>query len=231
MTAEPPLSSDAVELYDDAELAWRRRGPTPRAVRAFGVRDASLRRLAGGAGYNWTDGRLVLKPVGYVPEHDWICEVYAGWTSTEVRVPEPVEPDGDSAAGWSVDGWGAHVFLAGRDLDLDRELPLVKEASDAFHACVAELPRPDFLDTRNDPWAFGDRLAWESAEPPTDPETLQLIDRLLPALCPVTTPDQAIHGDILPNVLAGDGWGPASSTGRCTSGPPPWPPRSRRPTR
>lgn len=208
MSPGPLHSSDHIELYDDAELAWRRRGPTPRAIRAFGVREAELRRLPGGAGYNWTDGRLVLKPVGYVPEHDWVCEVFAGWASPAVRVPEPVAPDGDAVggrAGWSVEGWGAHVFLPGRDLDLARELPLVREAGEAFHAAVAALPRPAFLDTRNDPWAFGDRLAWESADPPRDPETLEVIDRLLPRLRPVTAPSQPIHGDLLPNVLAADG--------------------------
>jgi uncharacterized protein (TIGR02569 family) len=208
MSSVPSHPTDAIELYDDAELAWRRRGPTPRAVAAFGVREATLRRLPGGAGYNWTDGRLVLKPVGYAPEHDWVCRVYAGWESTAVRVPEPVAPDGDPAAGWSVEGWGAHVFLPGRDLDLAHELPVVRAASEAFHACVADVPRPDFLDTRNDPWAFGDRLAWESVAPPPDPGTLEVIERLLPRLRPVTAPAQPIHGDILPNVLAGDGLPP-----------------------
>lgn len=47
-----------IRLLEDADWEWRRRGPTHRALRAFGVRDDALRRLPGGAGHTWTDGRL-----------------------------------------------------------------------------------------------------------------------------------------------------------------------------
>jgi hypothetical protein len=178
-------------------------------VRLFGVREDELRRLPGGAGHAWTDGRLVLKPVGCASEHAWVCEVYAAWTSQDVRVPEPVVPRGEDAVGWSADGWGAHVFLPGRDVDLDRELARVMEASDAFHRCVQHLPRPALMDVRDDPWAYGDRLAWESAEPEGDAETLHVIEQLRARLAPVASPAQVIHGDILPNVLLADGHAPA----------------------
>ncbi len=205
----PPSGAGGVRLLEDPDWEWRRRGPARQAVRAFGVREDALRRLPGGAGHAWTDGRLVLKPVGCVPEHAWVCEVYAAWVSQDVRVPEPVAPRGAGATGWSADGWGAHVFVPGRDVDLELELALVKEASDAFHQSVAGLPRPAFLDRRDDPWAFGDRLAWEGAEPEGDDETLELIEQLRAGLAPVTSPDQVIHGDILPNVLVADGLPPA----------------------
>lgn len=157
----------------------------------------------------WTDGRLVLKPVGCAPEHSWVCEVYAAWDNDDVRVPEPVRPRGVEAAGWSADGWGAHVFVAGRDTELPKELARVKEASDAFHRCVQDLPPPDFVATRDDPWAFGDRVAWEAAEPAGDAEHLAVIERLRAHLAPVAAPSQVIHGDILPNVLVADGLPPA----------------------
>ena len=206
-TATSP--SATVHLLDDSDWEWRRRGPTPRAVRAFDVREHLLRRLPGGAGHAWTDGRLVLKPVGCVPEHDWVCDVYAAWDSEDVRVPEPVAAKGVDGGFWSAEGWGAHVFLPGRDVDLARELELVKEASDAFHHSVRDLPRPAFMDVRDDPWAFGDRLAWEAAEPEGDDQTLDVIRRLTAHLAPVTTRGQVIHGDILPNVLVADGLPPA----------------------
>lgn len=104
---------------------------------------------------------------------------------------------------------GAHVFVPGRDVDLGRELARVKEASDAFHHSVKGLPRPAFMDIRDDPWAFGDRLAWEAAEPEGDAETLDVIEQLRAKLAPVTSPGQVIHGDILPNVLVADGLPPA----------------------
>jgi hypothetical protein len=106
-------------------------------------------------------------------------------------------------------GWGAHVFVPGRDVDLPGEVSSVRAASDAFHSRLAQLPRPDFMDARDDPWAFGDRLAWEAAEPVGDDETLAVIERLRSHLAPVSSPDQVIHGDILPNVLLADGLPPA----------------------
>ena len=60
-------SAGKVRLLNDADWEWRQRGPTSRAVRAFGVREHTLRRLPGGAGHAWTDGCLVLKPVGLRP--------------------------------------------------------------------------------------------------------------------------------------------------------------------
>ncbi len=79
------------------------------------MRVDDLRRLPGGAGYNWTDGRVVLKPVGNVPEHNWVCQVFAGWDAPDVRVPEPVAPTGQDGADWSVDA--ATLELVHRLLD------------------------------------------------------------------------------------------------------------------
>ena len=205
MDATPPT---AFRLLTEPDWEWRNSGPTAGALRAFGARANRLCRLPGGAGHAWTDGRLVLKPVGCTPEHAWVSEVDAEWGSADVRVPEPDAPRRAGPGVWAYDGWGAHVFLVGRDVDLERELPVVKEASDAFHRAVRDLPRPGFVASRDDPWAFGDRLAWEGAEPEGDAATLDLIERLRDRLAPVAEPDQPVHGDILPNVLVADGLPP-----------------------
>ncbi|MDN5854794.1 MAG: TIGR02569 family protein, partial [Actinomycetia bacterium] len=81
--------------------------------------------------------------------------------------------------------------------------------SDAFHHAVGQLVRPSWIDRRDDPWAYGDRLAWEGAEPQGDAATIDLIERLRAASTPVSDPGQVIHGDILPNVLADEGRAPA----------------------
>jgi hypothetical protein len=185
-------------------------------VRAFGVRAGELRRMPDG-GHTWTDGRLFLKPAGYVPEHTWVCEVYSNWTATHVRVPEPVMPHGPGETGWSSDGWGAQLLVQGRNAN-PAETGRIKETSDAFHACIRDLPRPGFMDNRADPWAFGDRLAWEDIEPEGDAETLALIERLRSYLAPVSARPQVIHGDILGNVMLADGHAPTVID---------WPPYSR----
>lgn len=99
----------------------------------------------------------------------------------EVRVPVPVPSRHQSQAPestWTSDRWGAHVFVAGHDADLSRDIATVRAASDSFHRRLAPLPRPAFIDERHDPWAYGDRLAWEGAAPEGDPETLDVIARV-----------------------------------------------------
>jgi hypothetical protein len=133
-----------------------------------------------------------------------VCEVYANWTATHVRVPEPVMPHGPGETGWSSDGWGAQLLIRGRDTE-PHELEKIRAASNAFHEVVRDLPRPGFMDNRDDPFAFGDRLAWEGVEPEGDAATLALIERLRDHLTPVSGRPQVIHGDILGNVMLADG--------------------------
>jgi uncharacterized protein (TIGR02569 family) len=200
-------------LHDDADRRRLSAGPTARSIAAFGVDESRLSKFPGGQGQVWTDGRVVMKSVGYEPERVWLCEVYAGWTAHDVvRVPEPIPARleaGREGVAWIVDGWSAHVLVPGRDAELLREIEQVRDASDRFHGCVADLARPDWLDQRDDPWAYGDRLAWEGAAPIGTPPVLALIGRLTAALAPVTGPSQAIHGDVLPNVLLADARPPA----------------------
>jgi hypothetical protein len=101
------------------------------------------------------------------------------------------------------------VLVPGRDAELLAELDAVREACDAFHEAVRDLPRPGFLTERRDPWSHGDRLAWGDAEPIGDEPTLALIERLRGHLEPVAAPDQTVHGDVLPNVLVHDRLPPA----------------------
>jgi uncharacterized protein (TIGR02569 family) len=201
-------------LHSTADRQRLAVGPTPRTLAAFGVDARRVSVLPGGQGRTWSDGRVVLKSVGFEPERTWICEVYAQWTAHDVvRVPEPVPAclasDEHADATWVVDGWAAHVFVPGRDAELLREIEQVREASDLFHDAVAALDRPDWLDDRDDPWAYGDRLAWEGAAPIGTPPVRALMDRLIEALAPVRSRSQMIHGDMLPNVLLAEGRPPA----------------------
>jgi hypothetical protein len=89
---------------------------------------------------------------------------------------------------------------------LPAELGRVKEASDRFHAHIAALPRPAFFDQRLDPWAFGDRLAWDGAEPFDDPQTRALIERLREHFTATTASAGRRRGDragTMTNVRAG----------------------------
>jgi uncharacterized protein (TIGR02569 family) len=170
--------------------------PPPSVLEAFAV-TGEPRLLSGGMGRTWLAGDVVVKPVDNPVEHAWVCEVYAAWPACEVGVPEPLAVDGR----WSVDGWSAHAYLPGSSARAGDDPDWFRHACDAFHAVVSTLPRPDFLDARDDAWSYGDRVAWEGAVPEGFHETQALLDRALAHLAEVDLPSQVIHGDLGGNVL------------------------------
>lgn len=181
--------------------------PPRDVLEAFAASGVEPTLMFGGQGSIWRVGDVVLKPVGNPAEHAWVCDVFDGWSHHDaVRVPQPLcAKDGS----WVHAGWAAHAFVAGRDALIPEELDAVRAASDTFHARVRGLARPDFLDQRCDPWAFGDRVAWEGAAPEGHEPTRELIAEGLAALEPVHTPFQVIHGDIAGNILVAEGLPPA----------------------
>ena len=170
--------------------------PSAEVLEAFGAR-VPPHPAERGMGRTWIAGDIVLKQVDLAVEHAWICEVYDAWSCDEVAVASPLRVDGH----WSFQGWGAQRFLpgdtarAGDDPDWFRGVHL------AFHGAVAGLDRPSFLDVRDDPWTYGDRVAWCGEEPEGSPETLSLLARAVARLAPVSVTDQIVHCDLGGNVL------------------------------
>ena len=104
---------------------------------------------------------------------------------------------------WVVSGWHAWRVVAGEPDP--RRCDEVLDVAEAFHAAIADLPRPDFLDARDDPWSYGDRVAWGERPTPAG----DLIERLAGARGDVDLPAQVVHGDLLGNVLFAAGLPPA----------------------
>jgi uncharacterized protein (TIGR02569 family) len=171
-------------------------GPSPEVLAAFDV-SGSPRRLAGGQGRTWVVGDVVLKPVDQEAEHAWVCEVYDGWSSDAVDVPRPLRAGG----AWSTAGWGAQLRLPGRTARAGDDPDWFRAVHRAFHAAVAGCPRPGFLDSRDDAWSYGDRVAWDGEEPEGHEPTLELLARALGRLTPIEVPEQVVHGDLAGNVL------------------------------
>jgi len=171
---------------------------------AFGVmHDPVL--LPGGKGGAWRAGHLVLKPVEFLAETLWRARVLAELPdSAEFRVARPVQAR-DGA--WAAQGWEASRLVEG-DVDT-RRLDDVLRAGIAFHTAVAGLPRPAFLDLRDDPWSFGDRVAWNELPLQASPAALELLEPLIQARRPVGVLPQVVHGDLPGNVLFAGGLPPA----------------------
>jgi uncharacterized protein (TIGR02569 family) len=182
--------------------------PTSAIARAFGVAGSvDLQRLPGGQGQTWHGAGLVFKLVACPAETAWVCDVYEGWpSSAAVRVPEPARSQDGS---WVYAGWAAHHWVEGSDVSIPSEIETVRVACEAFSDVVARLQRPGFLDLRSDPWSYGDRVAWEGAEPQGSEPTQRLLAEASAALQPVRSPAQVIHGDLGGNVLVARGLRPA----------------------
>jgi uncharacterized protein (TIGR02569 family) len=177
--------------------------PPPAVLAAFGV-TAVPRRLPGGQGGTWRAGDVVLKPA----EGDvsvWRAEVLAALPgSPGFRVARPLRTrDG----GWICAGWEAMWAVAGEPAP--RRLADVIDIGTAFHQAVAQVPRPSCLDHRDDPWAYGDRLAWNEPVPGGATAASALLEPLTAARLPVDRPAQIVHGDLIGNVLFANGLPPA----------------------
>lgn len=169
--------------------------PPAAVLDAFGV-DDEPRQLTGGQGTAWVSGALVLKPMGLsVNELVWQAELL-----------DSIVPDGFRVARYAraldgalvVAGWCATQHLEGRH-EPRRWAEIVK-VGDRFHASLAGIPRPPFLDDRTDVWAIGDRVAWEELGVDDVPPVKHL-DRLGALRRPVAAQPQLIHGDLGGNVL------------------------------
>ena len=63
------------------------------------------------------------------------------------------------------------------------------------------MPRPDFLDSRDNWWRRGDRTSWDL----TAIEEAPVLQQLMEARKPISVGEWLVHGDLLGNVLYGAG--------------------------
>lgn len=172
--------------------------PPAAVLAAFGV-TAEPERLRGGMETSWRCGDLVVKPLDLsVEEIRWWGALF-----------EQLECDGFRVSrlhGVS-DGWCAWEYLPGEHRE--RAWAEIIAVGDRFHAAIATVPRPSFLDRRTNRWAIGERVAW--GELPVDKFAhVKHLPRLAAALRPVDeTASQLVHGDLTGNVLFADDLAPA----------------------
>ncbi|ATY16771.1 TIGR02569 family protein [Amycolatopsis sp. AA4] len=194
---------------------------------AFGCAGAPV-RMEGGKGEAWRAGDVVLKPVEFAPETRWRAAALAEVAeSAEFRIARPLRTrDGEWIAGNRTSagdpplGWEASRLVPGRP-DTSRPDDAIR-AGIAFHQAIAHLPRPDFLEFRDDPWSVGDRMAWEELPPEGSATARDLLRPLFEARRRVEMPAQAVHGDLPGNVLFAPGQPPAVIDWAVYWRPPSW---------
>ncbi|HEY8302185.1 MAG TPA: TIGR02569 family protein [Jatrophihabitans sp.] len=196
-------------------------GPPDRALTAFGLEGAELAPLVGGQGRSWRAGDVALKEVdaGGADAAQYVAELCAALpNSDDVRVPRPVA----TASGeWVCDGWVAWTWLPGTIAT--GRWPEIVAAGAALHRLFADVPRPGFLDDRNDVWSVGDRVAWGELPLVIDNQSLRALGHMLARhLLPCAEPDQLVHGDLTGNVLLCEGRPPAVIDISCYWRPASW---------
>jgi len=188
--------------------AERQRMPPHGVLREFGLA-GEAERLAGGLGSSVRVGGAVLKPVCDREEAEWaggvLDRVWNEVCGTELRIPRPLRAD---CGRWSVDGWAASEFLAGRTGSAGR-WRIVLATSRAFHRAVAGCPRPPFVDRMEHPYALADRYAWGEMDVALVEPVAGMVELLRGWLRPVEMPCQVIHGDLSENLLFAPGQPPA----------------------
>lgn len=177
--------------------------PPPEVLAEFGApRDPVP--LPDGRARAWRAGDVVLKPLDMSPAAlEWQAEVLGSLPPVAVRVAPPLRSRRGALV---VEGWTAWPLVAGRHA---RRWPDIMAAGERFHDALAGVPRPAaVLDSRTDPWAAADRIAWGEL-PAGELAAVPAVARLLAARRPVCAPSQLIHGDLTGNVLFADGLPPA----------------------
>ena len=175
--------------------------PSPDVLAAFGA-TADPEPLRGGRGGTWRAGDLVLKPVDFEPESRWRAMVLDKVSGTEAfRVARPVAA---TSGDWLFQGWEAAHLVPGRT-DPTRWDEAIATGS-AFHEALSGVARPAFLDERDDWWSRADRASWDLEQPI---EGAPILRRLDECRVPVQVECQAVHGDLLGNVLYEPGLPPA----------------------
>ena len=176
--------------------------PPASALVAFGLIEAPV-PLPGGRGQTWANAGVVLKPIDDEAEVNWIANLAANVEQDGFRVARPIATlDGR----WIIDGWSAWTRVKGEH-STTRWHELLAAAT-AFHAAVADVPKPEFIERRQDRWRTADRVAWGEIQI-EGLDSVAHVGRLIAARRPLVLPSQLVHGDLVGNVLFADGMPPA----------------------
>ncbi len=177
--------------------------PNKKVLAAFGLSEEPV-RLDGGHGTSYRVGDAVLKPTSDPIEASWHAELNDGLKSTEFRVPSPIRTTSDE---WVFEGWTANSFLAGAHIS-GNYTDMIK-VSEVFHKALANIPKPDFFDKKDDLWTIADRVAWEELPLPDFELTNEPLQKIFSILKKYEQPNQLIHGDWgTGNILFDDELGP-----------------------
>jgi len=196
-----PIAPLFRELLTAGRALWSDMPPAS-AMREFGA-DALPARFSRGRGRAWAAGDVVLKPADDEAAANWAANLATTVEQRGFRLARPIAArDGR----WVVDGWSAWARVPGEHSTM--RWPELLAAAAAFHAAVANVPRPEFIARQAHRWRIADQVAWGEL-PAEHFSKVTRLDQLIAARRPVGLTNQLIHGDLVGNVLFAEGLPPA----------------------
>lgn len=125
--------------------------PTASVLTQFGM-DEQPTRLMSGRGRTWAAGDVVLEPVEDETAANWTAHLAATVEQRGFRLARPIAA---SDGRWVVDGWSAWSSVEGEQ-SVTR-WPELLAAAAAFHAAVAQVAQPEFIERLSNRWRIADR--------------------------------------------------------------------------
>lgn len=174
---------------------------------AFSATAAGLEPMPGGRGRSWRAGNTVIRPVDDPAEASWLASVFEQRPVPGVRIARPIR---STDGRWVVSGWTAHRFVSGQ---AEPRFDEARQAGQALHQAIADVPEPRFLRERDDLYSWADRLAWgevlDSEGRLGHGHGATVYRQFAASRRPVTAPSQIVHGDLHGNVLFAGNAAPA----------------------
>ena len=164
--------------------------------RLFGLAGEPV-ALVGGQGRAYLVGGVVLKPAESTAESNWVADFFDKKTTpTGIRLQKPVRSINGN---WIESGFVGWTFLEGAETSGRYEEKL--RASEIYHAAMADVSEPDFIQRRENPYAVADKIAWQEKQMNYDKDFAEVVQSFLDSLEPLDLPRQLIHGDLAGNIL------------------------------
>ncbi|GAB3871924.1 TIGR02569 family protein [Kibdelosporangium lantanae] len=168
--------------------------PPPHVRAAFGARDAEPELID--AGPLWRCGDGAFKPANSPAEAAWVAKALGELQVPGLRIGRPLR---STDGRWVVGGWAAYRFIEGHAEPRHDE---VISVSLTLHEALKGMPRPRFIDARQDVFAVADRVSAGELEMPLSQDRGgKLYGDLVGKRKQTKQNRQVVHGDLFGNVL------------------------------
>ena len=176
--------------------------PSNEVLSAFAIKDEPV-LLTGGQGITWQVGQYVIKSTINEEETKWCAEIIQQLPQDAYRIPRYQKTQDNQ---WIYQGWFVLEFIKGEQIKNNWEEKI--RVCKGFNNLLTNIPKPNFIDKRTDPWSIASKMTWEEMPLNYIDGLRNYIDKISKYLQPITVKNQIVHGDIAENMLFAKGLTP-----------------------